>query len=365
MLKKPSITIDARMINASGVGTVIKNVLPIFEASFDVTLMGNKQALSEITSRYPRYKILHTNASIYSIRTGLNPLFFSKSDVLWVPHFNVPLFYRCKKMVVTIHDTYHLDYWEEMSVVKKIYAKFFYYRAVKKADVVFVVSNFTRDKIFSYYPNIDKKKFFVTHLGVNDAFFPLPNPKRNYILYVGNVKPHKNLGVLLEAFHTLEKSIQSTFPLYIVGKKEGFITESNFSEHVKNIIRQNKNIVFTGRVTDETLVTYYQNAKMLIMPSLYEGFGLPPLEAMKTKTPVICSSIPVFKELYKDTVLYFNPHSSEDLKTKITLLIYDSELREALIQKGLKNLELYTWENCKNTYKKQIDSLLHEKSLST
>ena len=129
--------------------------------------------------------------------------------------------------------------------------------------------------------------------------------KENNIIYVGNVKPHKGINILLDAFSKLDNGYQ----LKIIGQKENFLVGSEFDES------KYKNVVFTGRLSDDELLDEISKAKYLVQPSLYEGFGIPPLESIYLNTIPIISSIDVFKEVYKDlSVIFFT--DTEDLKNE-------------------------------------------------
>ena len=115
-------------------------------------------------------------------------------------------------------------------------------------------------------------------------------------------------------------------------------------------------IEYIGDVSNNQLINLYSNAKILIFPSFYEGFGLPPLEAMSCKCPVIISDIPVLKELYKDSALYINPNDIQDIKNMIIKLLNDDQLRNDLIQRGLEQSKKYSWKKSAN----KIISLIKE-----
>ncbi|HGJ65372.1 TPA: glycosyltransferase family 1 protein, partial [bacterium] len=112
-----------------------------------------------------------------------------------------------------------------------------------------------------------------------------------------------------------------------------------------NLAKKNQNIKYLGRVDDDKLIELYSNAVCFVYPSLYEGFGIPPLEAQACGCPIVISDIPVFKEVYANSALFFNPYDPEDMAKKIENIIDSSNMRKELIQKGFKNVKKYTWEN--------------------
>jgi glycosyltransferase involved in cell wall biosynthesis len=141
-----------------------------------------------------------------------------------------------------------------------------------------------------------------------------------------------------------------------VGRKEGFITgdSSSFSEATKLEGR----VFFTGYVTDKMLKQYMDYADALVFPSLYEGFGLPPLEAMATGCPVIASNIASLREIFGDAVFYFDPYRADDIAAKILELINNRTLLEFMRKKGLAHARKFDWDSCINETCKVIDSLL-------
>lgn len=182
-------------------------------------------------------------------------------------------------------------------------------RGVKKSKNIYTVSNFTKERIINYYPK-QKNKIKIIYADVSKGFknYDKSYSKEDYVIYVGNIKENKGLKYLIEAFKDI-----NNYKLVIVGNKDKFRSSD---KSVLNI--DNPDINFTGYISDDELKEKIAKAKFLIQPSTYEGFGLPPLEAMYLGTKVIMSDIDVFKEIYKDfDVIYFKNKDSLDLKNKI------------------------------------------------
>ncbi|WP_444224918.1 glycosyltransferase family 4 protein [Dialister succinatiphilus] len=317
-----NITIDARMIRASGIGTVIENVLkrliPMRE-DLQFHLIGNVEELDSLP-------LCHTTpvdsnpivVPIYTIKEqvvmpGAIP---SDTDLLWVPHYNIPLIYR-GKMIVTIHDLAHLALPQFGRLDKRIYAQIMFHEAVKKAAHIVCVSHFTERELIKY-TGVNQKKITVIYPGVDEDWYQVsvePSPyQKPYILYVGNVKPHKNLKTLIQAFKMIKERIPHD--LVIVGKKDGFITGDRNVCQLSGVLGDR--VHFTGYVTRSELKQYYHHADLFVFPSLYEGFGLPPLEARAAGCKrIICSDIPVTREIWGNGVLYFQPEDVPDLARKI------------------------------------------------
>lgn len=318
-MQKMNITIDARMINASGIGTVIKNVLKrmiYLKPEWQFNILGDEKELSYFDFlKEKNVKIIDCKAAIYSIKEQLKLIQYipKTTDVFWSPHYNIPIFYS-GKLIVTVHDVFHLAMPQFVQGIhKKIYAKFMFNRVKKQANQIITVSQFTADELYRIV-GVPKEKIKVIYNGIDEDWFNIKLGKRvynkPYILYVGNVKPHKNLITLIKAFSEVKDKIEQD--LIIVGKKDGFITGDN---KLNEFINNNKDrIIFTGYVKDNILKQYYKQADIFVFPSLYEGFGLPPLEALAAGCKkIICSDIPAIREIYNNSIIYFNPYSVDDI----------------------------------------------------
>ena len=338
------------MHNASGIGTYIKNIIPFLVDRFTVILLGSKNEISQYNF-YNKVKIIECSSNIYSIKEQFE--LFNKipqCDIFWSPHYNIPLLpIKAKKRMVTIHDVFHLAFYDSLSFKQKLYAKLVINQAVKKSDIILTVSEFSKSEIMKYtkiskqidivHNAIDFDKFKVIDdmqrlLDIKEKY-NLPN---NFLLFVGNVKPHKNIKNLLLAIKDLNQN------LVIVGKKGGFITgDSEIEDMIRNNNLEDK-IFFTGFVEDEDIPVIYNLAKIFVFPSLYEGFGIPPLEAQACGTPVISSNIASLPEVGEDSVIYCTPEKSSDIKEKIELVLDDISLQKELVVKGSKNIKRFSWE---------------------
>lgn len=350
-----NITVDARMINSSGIGTVIKNILKriiVLKPEWNFYILGN-------LLEFKKYDFLKCNnvtlisceAPIYSIREQIELIkkIPKNTDVMWSPHYNIPIFYR-GKLLVTVHDVFHLAMPQFVNGIhKRLYAKFMFQMVKKKADKIVCVSNFTANEL-KRYVGVDENKISVIYNGVDEEWFnvPLGKPVHNkpYLLYVGNIKPHKNLINLVKAFKLIKDEIPHD--LIIVGKKEGFITGDN---HIYDLVKDIQDrVIFTGYINDDLLKQYYKQADLFVFPSLYEGFGLPPLEALATGTKVICSDIPVLKEVCDKNASYFNPIDINSIEESIRTNINKDFNKECKFIK-------YNWNKYVSKYIKEINFL--------
>lgn len=342
---------DIRMINSSGIGTYIKALLPALSKQFKITLLTDD--VKTLTGNRADSETLIFNAPIYSVKEQLKYLTLPPADVFFSPHYNTPILpIKAKFRVVTIHDVYHLAYYNQLSFAQKCYAKLVINRAVKLSDKIITVSEFSKSEIIKY-TGCTADKITVIHNGVKQSVILQPpdevrqkyNLPEKYLLYVGNVKPHKNLKVFLDAYLLLAPEVRDQYKVVIAGKKDGFITgDNNLFEFIDQTTTLKNNVVFTGYVEDEDMDSLYAMASLLVFPSLYEGFGLPPLEAMLNNCPVISSDAASLPEVCGDAALLFNPIDSDDLASKITDVLKDDVLKRVLIHKGATHVKNFTWE---------------------
>jgi glycosyltransferase involved in cell wall biosynthesis len=346
-----TISIDARMIHMSGIGTYISQLLPLIInqlSHIQFLLLGNEEELRRYNwTAGNNVSTVDFRVPIYSIseQTELLKKIPKLTDMFWSPHYNIPVFYS-GKLLVTVHDVFHLAMPEFVQGIhRKIYAKMIFKYLKHKSSAIIFDSDFTNSQFRKFVGNVTRKAQTI-HIGVDDSWFRM-NKKtspyaRSYILFVGNVKPHKNVKGLLSAYATIKDKYD--VDLLIIGKKEGFITGD---QSVFQLAEQMEGRVqFTGYVDDDTLKQYFAHADMLVFPSLYEGFGLPPLEAMASGCPVIVSNAASLPEVCGDAALYCDPYQPDDIANKIALVMGSSSLREQLQVKGYERAKQFTWEKC-------------------
>lgn len=297
-------------------------------------------------------------------------LYREKLDLVHFPHFNVPIF-TPTKFVVTIHDLIltHFPTLRATTLNKtRYYLKNLAYRlviysAVFRAKKIITVSEFTKNDLINKF-KVAAKKVIVTYEGVanlakgRDSLFvaKLDNQEilaehhigKNFLLYVGNAYPHKNLESLIRVFSKLH----GNFPdlrLVLVGKADYFY--SRLQDYARSLNLWQKNnlnspIIFPGYVPDAQLEVLYSEARAYVFPSLYEGFGLPPLEAMAKGCPVISSTSSSLPEILGEAALYFKAADEVDMLSRIKLLLEDEHLRQSLAKKGTEQVKKYSWWQC-------------------
>lgn len=349
------ITFDGRMLTHSGIGTYIKTLLPFFakENRFTFTILHHEKDKKALL-KFP-FRLIAFKSPIYSAQEQLE--FCRKipsCSLFWSPHINVPLLpIKAKKKMVTLHDVFHLAHFKKLSLLQKIYAQILY-NVAAFSDQMICVSQFSQKEMKKYLTK-QPKHVAVIHNGlVLERFSPsLSHEARKlkekyslplkFILAIGNAKPHKNLPRLIQAF----KEISCEEHLVIIGKKEGF--NGYFKE---------KNVHFLGEVNDEEIPLFFHLATMHVFPSLYEGFGFPPLEAMAAGCPVVASNKGSLPEICGDSVEYIDPNNLSSIKAGMWKILYDVKRREELILQGFSHVKRYNAQNMYEQHIKLIESIV-------
>lgn len=270
-------------------------------------------------------------------------------DIYFQPSFIPNQNIKAKKVICTVHD-FSFKFQPEWHPKERIDYFDKNFHLVKKADHIITGSNFTKQEIIRYM-QIQDEKISVIYHGVDHALykeypqnelqetknrFDLPE---NFLLFVGSIEPRKNLLNLLKAYNLLSKEQKEELPLILVGFK-GWENQEIMQEIQKN----QEHIRYLGFVGDIELAHIYNLSTLFIYPSLYEGFGLPPLEAMACGAAVIVSNAASLPEVCGDAAIYIDPNDPADIKNKISAAPRDEKLREELSQKGKKQAALFSWE---------------------
>lgn len=270
-----------------------------------------------------------------------------KPDLVHFPHFNVPIFYR-GKFIVTIHDLIMTKFPSIRTstlnrfvfIFKRLAYQLTIKSAITRADKIIAVSKFTAEDIKSYF-HLNKnqaEKIKVVYEGltpIKDTQEINDDLPEKFFLYVGNAYPHKNLAFLIDVFQEFLKN-HPDFYLVLVG------THNYFYQQLEKLAHQH--VIFAGFIADKKLAAYYRQSQAYIFPSLYEGFGLPPLEALAHQTPVLSSSASCLPEILADAVVYFDPQNKEDLLNKMENIITDKDLTQQLKLSSESVLAKYSWE---------------------
>lgn len=346
------VSIDLRMHKSSGIGTYIVNVVPrVIEMCPDITfyLLGDlNQLLIYPWTQRDNVKIIDFQSPIYSVQEQIQlcRIIPKSNKLLWSPHYNIPLFYR-GKLMVTIHDVFHIAMPQFVyKWYQRLYAKVMFTAVCRKANRIITVSDFTANELRRLTGDNKLLPLTSVHNGVDHSWYctkeELSPHSIRYIVCVGNVKPHKNIPIVLKAFKKIADQIPHD--LLIIGKKEDFITgDARVADAVTEL---QDRVHLLGVVPDDVLKSYVTHADVLVFPSLYEGFGLPPLEAMACGCPVLASSAASIPEVCGDAVLYFDPQDAEQLASRLLELLQNNELRADLSAKGKLRSVLFDWRKC-------------------
>jgi len=373
------IGIDCRMFSSkfTGIGRytyeLLQNFIKLNEkegSPHNFVLFMNNPEYREFDAPKNVKKVL-VNAKHYSFAeqtSFLLKLWKEKLDIVHFPHFNIPLLYR-KPYIVTIHDlTLSIFPGQKMT---KFYHRIAYNlvikNAVKRAKKIIAVSENTKADIIKYL-KVKDKKITVIYNGVSDNFKFLHDQTdinktlkkykitKQFFLYTGVWRNHKNLPRLIKAFHILKTKNHMELQLVITGKSDPHYPE------VKNAVekfRLEEDVIFPGMLNETELNHLYNGALTYVFPSFYEGFGLPPLEAMRCGTPVVASNSSSVPEICGiENAMFFDPYSAEDMVAKIMKLYTDPGLQAELIVRGLERSSKFSWEtSAEKTYEIITESL--------
>lgn len=338
--------IDCRKIADFGIGTYIRGLLRAFaESDSDVTFVVYVPApLADHVPNDSRFEIVPEDSPHYSVRelfTLQRQIDRSRVDVFHSPHYVTPM--TTVPLVVTVHDLIHILFPDSTpSLLAPYYAHWMIGRSVTRARRVLTPSDTVKQSIVSRWPGT-AERVVITPNGVDACFFERIDAGRceeilracglergRYFLYVGNDKEHKNVGTLVAAFLE-EGDALGMCQLALAGRDFPDVPETS-------------SIVKTGYVEDETLRALYQNALALVMPSTYEGFGLPAIEAMASGTAVIASTGGALPEVTGDAAIHFSPASRAQLREALTRIASDDDLRAKLVERGLRRARSFSWK---------------------
>lgn len=362
-MKRHRIAVDARMVHNSGIGTVLRNLLQrwlLLAGDTQFYLLGNPELLGAYGwAGRENVSLVDCRVPIYSVQEQLvvPRCVPTDAELLWVPHYNIPVLYG-GRLLVTVHDVFHLDRPEFVpGLHRRLYAKMMFRAVAERASHVVCVSEFTRKRFLHFEPGFPENETSVIPNGVDD-FWQQPGREngriyqRPYLLFVGNVKPNKNLGRLLSAFDMVRHELPHD--LVIVGRREGFITADG--ETLRQAEALGSRVHFTGFIADEALRRYYHDAAAFVFPSLYEGFGLPPLEALGAGCRrLVLSDIPALREVYGGDAFYFRPDDVQGLAAQLKACLAAPALPEGRVRERLAR---YGWAGAAVRFSQLAGALL-------
>lgn len=266
-----------------------------------------------------------------------------KVDLFWSPAHRLPLSISDSiARVVTIHDLVWKHYPETMRPSGRFLDSYLMPKSIRYADKVIAVSSSTAKDLFLDFHEAESKTSIIYEAGLQSNEFTkdFDNSKNKHILFVGTLEPRKNLKRLLEAYSLISSSIRKEYPLVIVGGK-GWGNEN--IDLIIDKLKIRKFVKVMGYLSDEDLIKEYNQAYLFLMPSLYEGFGLPILEAMSLGVPIVTSNISSLPEIVGDTAILVNPLSVSSIKDGIEKVLFDFELRQSLSKATFERSKLFSW----------------------
>lgn len=350
------IAIDARMINATGVGRyiteLIKGLVKLDSLNHYTLIVLPGEDISWLPGA-SNFTTLEVNAPIYSLAeqaTLRKALYQLRPDLVHFTSFNSPVFYNGRR-ITTIHDLTLLDYNVARGsalkrlgyLLKKSVMKWQIKSILKRSLMAITDTEYVRSQLTSRgFLGAHKVKTILLGPAPTKIYSkPLATPVgQPYLLHVGNFYPYKNLGNLIAAMPAILQQLPSC-KLVLVGKKDVF--QHQLEKQVTSLGLTGA-VQFTGFVSDEEVNNYYQHASLYVLPSLSEGFGLPGLEAMSHNVPVASSNASCLPEVYGDAVAYFDPRDKDDISDKIVALLKDKHKQETLKKAGKAQIAKYSWE---------------------
>lgn len=272
-------------------------------------------------------------------------------DIFFAPDHHIPKL-KNVPVVAAIMDAIPAAHPEYISMNLRKLKIVAFKRSSFWAEHIITISEHSKQDIVKYF-KIPEEKISVVPLGVDTAYFrKIPEKQkkqildkyeidREFFIFVGTIQPRKNLMRMIEVYESLPEKVRNKYQLVIIGQY-GWGSK-DFLEKIKNLKDQGS-VKWLQNISDEDLHALYQSAFAMLYPSLYEGFGIPPLEAMASEIPVIASNTTSIPEICGDSVLYIDPYSKEDITKKIIELINDTALQKELVKKGAQHVQKFTWE---------------------
>jgi glycosyltransferase involved in cell wall biosynthesis len=351
------IAIDARKLHDYGIGTYVRNLvrqLARQNGPDTYVVLCRRTDAAFVRELGPKFEPLVEVAGTYSLLEQFSvPLALKRAsiDLFHAPHYVVSPLTACPT-VVTIHDCIHLRFPQYLpSRAAHLYARAMMTIAARRARRILTVSHASKEDILRYL-KVPASKIEVIYNALDERLaasptlddisrvrerFLLTSP---FVLYAGNIKPHKNVDRLIEAFSILRRRGNDA-KLLIIGDE---ISKYPNLRRLVHRFQLHQYVRFLGFIPDETLAVLYRLATVFVFPSLYEGFGLPPLEAMASGTPVITSNVSSLPEVVGDAALLIDPMSPSAIAAAMARVLNDSALRQDLVRRGYERVKAFSWE---------------------
>ncbi len=351
------IALDIRKLHDFGIGTYIRNLLhhlSQIDQESEYVLLCRPNDQDSVRSLGPNFRPVVNTSKPYSAGEQLSiPYQLSRErvDLFHEPHYVLPPLVPCRS-VVTIHDCIHLMFPQYLpNRLAHGYARASIWAAARRARRILTVSETSKADILRYC-KVPAERVTVIYNAIDDRLASPPSDEEieqtreryqlhgPFALYVGNIKPHKNLERLIEAFHLVQMRGFERLKLLIIGDE---ISRFPGLRRAVDRFKLHKHVRFLGFVKDRTLAALYQLATVFVFPSLYEGFGLPPLEAMARGTPVVTSNTSSLPEVVGDAAVLVDPYRAESIADGMVQVLSDSTLRAILRERGLARARMFSW----------------------
>ena len=352
------VAIDARKLHDFGIGTYTRNLLrhlARIDRDNEYILLCHQSDLGIGTQLGTNFRTVLEPSPNSSIREQIHVpwvLHRERPDVFHAPHPVMPLAVRCRSLV-TIHDCIPLMFPQYLpSRAAYVYAKAAMWSAARRAHRILTVSEASKRDIIRIL-NVPPEKIVVVYNAIDERFRVTPSEEaiarvreryqldHRFMLYVGNIKPHKNLVRIVEALDGLRKRGFDDLTLLIIGDEISKLPALRRAVHSHKL---HKHVRFLGYLPDDTLAVLYRLAAVFVFPSLYEGFGLPPLEAMACGAPVVTSNVSSLPEVTGDAAVLVDPYDVQSIADGIAKVLGDPALREDLRVKGITRARAFSWE---------------------
>ena len=351
------IAIDARKLRDFGIGTYIRNLLAELsrlDQTTEYVVICRPSDVDMQRTLGPNFRMVPETAPPYSISEQIRIpacLTRERADLVHEPHYVLPAATPCRS-VVTIHDCIHLMFPQYLpNRLAYVYAKTAMWTATRKATRILTVSEASKKDILRFF-DIPPEKVSVIYNAIDARFLGPADQNRMelvrqryqldhpFVLYVGNIKRHKNVERLIDAFARARPGCPDDLRLIIIGDE---ISKYPALRQAVHRHRLDKHVRFLGFQPHETLAAFYRLARAFVFPSLYEGFGLPPLEAMACGTPVVTSNVSSLPEIAGGAALLVDPYKVDTIAEGITRAVTDESLRADLIARGLARARTFSW----------------------
>lgn len=352
------LAIDARKLHDFGIGTYIRNLLrhlARLDSQNEYIILCHAPDREMVDQLGPNFRSVLEPSANYSIQEQIHvPWLLRKvaPDVYHAPHYVLPVAVRCRSLV-TIHDCIHLMFPQYLpNRMAYAYARAAMWSAARRSDRILTVSEASKRDILRFF-RVPPEKIVVIYNAIDERFWIEPAEEdvarvreryqldHGFVLYAGNIKPHKNLVRLIEAFAELRKNGFDDLKLLIIGDEISKLPALRRAVHRHKL---HKHVRFFGFVPDETLAILYRLAAVFVFPSLYEGFGLPPLEAMASGAPVVTSNVSSLPEVVGDAAVLVDPYDVSSIVEGVRRVLTEPGLAADLRRKGPLRAREFSWE---------------------